>query len=130
MEDFFIGLYAIGLLIYPLITLITAGISSFKSKHIWCVSMYMYVLILTFMVWDMLSILDGYPLVLYRWWELVIIYAITIAVPLFIQLKQLNRKTYLTLLWVASVVIPFIVYSVVYVGLNYIETSNYHDFCP
>lgn len=90
------------ILIYPLLTPIMAIVSTLKSKHIWCVSMYLCAVIYTFVICQLSPLLDGYPLVMYRWYELVMIYLLTIGVPLFLQLKPLNRKTFLAWMWGAT----------------------------
>ena len=90
------------LLIYPLLTPIMAIVSTFKSKHIWCVSMCLCAVIYTFVIWQVSPLVDGYPLVVYRWYELVMIYVLTIGVPLFLQVKQLNRKAFLAWMWGAT----------------------------
>lgn len=90
------------ILIYPLLTPIVAIVSTLKSKHIWCVSMYLCAVIYTFVIWQVSPLVDGYPLVVYRWYELVVIYLLTIGVPLFLQLKSLNRKTFLAWMWGAT----------------------------
>lgn len=94
---------------YPIVLFITAFISSFKSKHVWCVSMYLYpifiaVSLFCFCFPDGEYILN--PIRINT--ELLILYIPMILVPLVVQLKSFNKKTRLILMWIFTTLISII----------------------
>lgn len=109
-------IYAV--LFYPIVPLIAAVVSSFKSKHIWCFSVYPYA------VWVILWMLfvycdgTGYPPSIYAVIGLIVSLTIILGLPLFIQLKSLTKKTRLLLMWGSTFVIPIIV-ALMSVGITF-----------
>lgn len=106
---------------YPIVPLIAAIVSTTKNKRIWCYSMYGYIVLFTFFLWAMAPIVNGYPIVLYRWYEYLPVYAIIIGAPLFIHLKELQRKTRLILMWAFTFLIPMMIAFVLAVLTNNIS---------
>lgn len=100
---------------YPIVPLIAAIVSTTKNKRIWCYSMYGYIVLFTFFLWAMT------PIVLYRWYEYLPVYAIIIGAPLFIHIKELQRKTRLILMWAFTFVIPMMIAFVLAVLTNNIS---------
>ena len=109
-------IYAV--LFYPIVPLIAAVVSSFKSKHIWCFSVYPYA------VWVILWMLfvycdgTGYPPSIYAVIGLIVSLTIILGLPLFIQLKSLTKKTRLLLMWGSTFVIPIVV-ALMSVGITF-----------
>lgn len=114
LETIFVFIVAAMLLFMPLVAAI---VSSFKSKHIWSVSMYFYVVLLAFWMCIVSPFVNGLPLIFYHWWYLVAIFALTIGVPLIVQLKQLSKRTRLILMWGTVGLIPVVVYCAVCQGV-------------
>ncbi len=109
-------IYAV--LFYPIVPLIAAVVSSFKSKHIWCFSVYPYA------VWVILWMLfvycdgTGYPPSIYAVIGLIVSLTIILGLPLFIQLKSLTKKIRLLLMWGSTFVIPIVV-ALMSVGITF-----------
>ena len=109
-------IYAV--LFYPIIPLLAAIISSFKSKHIWCFSVYPYA------VWVILWMLfvycdgTGYPPSVYAVIGLIVSLTIILGLPLFIQCKLLTKKTRLLLMWGSTFVMPMVV-AVLCIGITF-----------
>ena len=105
----------------PFVTQFAALYSSFKSRHVWCVSMYLCFLYIIHCYNTYVSL--SCKELAYRlftngtWFELVvllfILFIMSVGIPLFIQLKTLNRKTFLVLMWLSSLSI-FPIYAMIW----------------
>ena len=95
--------------VYPIVLFITAFISSFKSKHVWCVSMYLYPIFIALSLFSFCFSDGEYifnPIITNL--ELLSLYIPMILVPLVVQLKSYNKKTRLILMWIFTTLISII----------------------
>lgn len=92
-----------------IITLIAAIVSSFKSKHIWCSLSYLQAALL--LILACCYYIDGAhcPPAIDRALTILFCISLITVVALILQKKELNRKLYLAIMWVFSLVLPFVV---------------------
>ena len=105
LEMFTICGVVIFLCAWPFWLLASAFISTFKSKHVWCISMYVTILVYTIWVWLLSPRVYGWPHLFYWWWYTIPLYGIMVAAPLLVQLKALDKKPRVTIMWVATVLV-------------------------